>query len=113
MMDNTLKYKGYHGSVEYSAEDNILYGKVMGVRGLISYEGEDLSTLKVCFMESVDEYLASCEAEAVEPMGKLYGKIENVMISPDLHRDFEMYSIGKNKKMSEALEEAMKQYIAV
>jgi predicted HicB family RNase H-like nuclease len=35
-----LDYKGYAGSIEYSPEDNLLFGKVLGINGLISYEGE-------------------------------------------------------------------------
>ena len=38
-MNNTMEYKGYVGSVEFSEEDVIFYGKVMGIRSLISYEG--------------------------------------------------------------------------
>ena len=30
-----LKYKGYTGSVEFSNEDNCLYGKVQGLHGTI------------------------------------------------------------------------------
>ena len=30
-MKNTMEYKGYIGSVEFSEEDCILYGKVMGI----------------------------------------------------------------------------------
>ena len=29
-MNNTIQYKGYLGSVEFSEEDGIFYGKVMG-----------------------------------------------------------------------------------
>ncbi len=29
-MNNTIQYKGYVGSVEFSEEDGIFYGKVMG-----------------------------------------------------------------------------------
>ena len=44
-MKNTMEYKGYIGSVEFSEEDCILYGKVMGIRSLISYEGETAKEL--------------------------------------------------------------------
>ena len=113
MIDSTIKYMGYQGTVEYSAEDNLLYGKVIGINGLISYEGEDLSTLKQCFVESINDYLAQCEAEGIPPMRPAYGKIDNINISPELHRDFELFFVKRNKKISEALEEAIKQYIAV
>ncbi len=44
-MNNTIQYKGYIGSVEFSEEDSIFYGKVMGIRSLISYEGESAREL--------------------------------------------------------------------
>jgi predicted HicB family RNase H-like nuclease len=34
-----LEYKGYTGTIEYSKEDDLLYEKVLGIKGLISYEG--------------------------------------------------------------------------
>lgn len=44
-----LKYKGYRGSVEYSLEDNILFGKIIGIKGLISYDGKTIEELKKAF----------------------------------------------------------------
>ena len=41
-----LKYKGYTGSVDYSEEDNCLYGKVLGMsKNMITYEGQDVNEL--------------------------------------------------------------------
>ena len=37
-MSNTIEYKGYIGSVEFSEEDGVLFGKVMGIRALVYYE---------------------------------------------------------------------------
>jgi ABC-2 type transport system ATP-binding protein len=34
-----MEYKGYVGSVEFSENDGVFYGKVQGIRSLISYEG--------------------------------------------------------------------------
>ena len=39
-MKNTMEYKGYLGSVEFDEEEGLLFGRVMGIRSLISYEGE-------------------------------------------------------------------------
>ena len=54
---NTIQYKGYVGSVEFSEEDRIFYGKVMGVRSLISHEGENEKELLNDFHAAVDDYL--------------------------------------------------------
>ena len=62
-MNNTIQYKGYVGSVEYSEEDGIIYGKVMGIRSLISYEGESAKVLLGDFHGAFDDYLATCMGE--------------------------------------------------
>jgi len=57
-MNNLLEYKGFYGTVEYSAEDNLLYGKVIDLPNvLIMYDGDSLESLKKDFMESIDFYL--------------------------------------------------------
>lgn len=56
-MNNTLQYKGFVGSIEYSDEDNSFYGKVLGIRSLISYEGEKMHDLIDDFQRAVDSYI--------------------------------------------------------
>ena len=111
-MNELFEYKGYHGSIEYSVEDNILYGKVMGIRGLISYEGETLAALKNDFIDAIDDYLLTCEQEGREPMKPYCGNLD-IKISPDLHKKLQMYSKSKNLKPDEIIEAAIKNYIAV
>ena len=55
---DNLKYRGFEGSVEYSEADHCFYGKTLGQDKIcITYEGDDLASLKTDFKESVDEYL--------------------------------------------------------
>lgn len=56
-MNNTIQYKGYVGSIEFSEEDGIFHGKVMGIRSLISYEEENAKDLINDFHAAVDDYL--------------------------------------------------------
>lgn len=60
-MNSILRYKGYSGTVEYSADDNIFFGKVIGVGSLISYEGQNRNELRINFKAAVDEYLILCD----------------------------------------------------
>jgi predicted HicB family RNase H-like nuclease len=66
-MSQTLQYKGYDGSVEYSAEDRVLHGSLLGIRDAIIYEGIDVDSLESNFRAAVDEYLAFCAAEGKIP----------------------------------------------
>lgn len=64
-MNNTIQYKGYVGSVEFSEEDGVFYGKVMGIRSLISYEGENAKELLDDFHGAIDDYLEICKKESI------------------------------------------------
>ena len=64
---NTMTYKGYVGSVAYSDKDNVFFGKIEGIDGLVNFEGESVSQLQKAFHEAVDDYLAYCEDEGICP----------------------------------------------
>ena len=80
-----LEYKGYKGSVEYSKEDNCLFGKVQGMsKALILYEGQTLDELREDFEAGVDSYLEGCKADGVEPAKPYSGRL-NLRMSSELH----------------------------
>lgn len=54
---DTMEYKGYFGSVEFSEADGVFFGKVQGIRSLISYEGASEKELVEAFHGAVDDYL--------------------------------------------------------
>ncbi len=62
-----MEYKGYTGSIEFSAEDNVYFGKIIDIRSLISYEGENKEQLFEDFKGSVDDYLTLCEENGIVP----------------------------------------------
>ena len=55
---NTMTYKGYLGSVSYSEKDQVFFGKVESINGLVNFEGESVKELTNAFHEAVDDYLA-------------------------------------------------------
>ena len=83
---NTLKYKGYVGSVAYSEPDLVFLGKIEGIDDLVNYEGESVTELTAAFHEAVDDYLAYCEDHGLKPE-KSYTGTFNVRISPMTHRE--------------------------
>ena len=56
-MKNTVVYKGFTGSIEFSETDKLFYGKVQGIKHLISYEGSNTAELIKDFHLAVDGYL--------------------------------------------------------
>lgn len=80
-----LEYKGYKGSVEYSKDDNCLFGKVQGMsKALIAYESQTLDELRQDFEAGIDSYLEGCRADGVEPAKPYSGRL-NLRITSELH----------------------------
>lgn len=56
-MKNILKYKGFIGSVNFSAEDRAFYGKVEGINDLVTFEGTTVDELEDAFKYMVEEHV--------------------------------------------------------
>lgn len=63
----TMNYRGYTGSINYSAVDWVYYGQVLGIKGLISYEVKTLAALQQDFAGAIDDYLDMCAEQKVRP----------------------------------------------
>lgn len=109
-MSNLLSYKNYNGTVEYSKEDKCLYGKVIGLKSLLSYEGDSVQDLEIDFQNVIDDYLNDCEERGVQPEQPYKGTF-NVRISPDLHRTIATYAIEHGKSLNAAVEEAIEHMV--
>lgn len=82
----TLKYKGFIGSIEIQHEDDTLYGKVLGLEKgiLITYEGNTIRELKEDFMNAVEDYIAHRKEHHL-PLHKSYSGSFNIRLTPELH----------------------------
>jgi len=80
-----MKYKGYVGRVEFDDEAEIFHGEVAGARGVITFQGKSVDELKKAFRESVDDYLAFCEARGEEPDKPFSGRFMT-RVAPELHQ---------------------------
>ena len=113
---NTMTYKGYIGSVNYSDKDQVFFGKIEGINGLVNFEGESVKELTTAFHEAVDDYLAYCEDEGIKP-DKSYTGILNVRLTPNIHRQIAMLAlqagISINAYIKDALEEKVEEAVAV
>lgn len=110
-MNNTIEYKGYIGSVEFSEEDSVFHGKVQGIRALISYEGSTAQELIDDFHTAIDDYLELCEEENIEPE-KAYKGSFNVRISPELHKKAVVYAYSQQTSLNRVMEDALYNYIS-
>lgn len=112
-MNNIMVYKGYIGSVEFSEADELFYGKVMGIRSLISYEGTTAKELITDFHGAVDDYLALCEDQGIKPETAYKGSLNIRFKNSDVHRRAAMYAIMHNQSLNSFIEEAVEEKLAM
>src|SRR3954468_18713654 len=80
-----MQYKGYAGVVEGDEEAGILFGRVIGLRDVITFQGETVAQAREEFRNSVDDYLAFC-AERGEPPEKPFSGRFLLRMEPAIHR---------------------------
>ena len=106
-MSNVIQYKGYFTNVEYSQEDQILFGKIEGIRDLVTFECENAGEVEQAFKEAVDDYLEFCEEEGKDPNKSFSGSF-NVRVSPELHRDIWAAATKRDMTLNAYVNEALR-----
>ena len=62
-----LKYKDYVGATEVDEEAGVIFGRVLGLRDVITFQGETVGEARRSFEESVDFYLKMCADRGEAP----------------------------------------------
>ena len=106
-----LEYKGYTGSIEYCREDNLLYGKVLGMNGLISYEGASGKDLESDFEVAVDTYIAECKESGITLEKPFKGSF-NVRVSPELHQKAALLAMKEKMSLNRFVAESIEEQIS-
>ena len=108
--DNMMRYKGYCAKPEYSVDDRIFYGRILGIDDLVDFSSADATQIETEFHSAVDEYIAFCEEIGKTPQ-KAYSGMFNVRISPELHRSISMCARAKGVSLNKAVEQAIAAYV--
>lgn len=105
-MSDYLEYKGYKGSIEYSREDKELVGKVLFIDSLLMYSGPSVEEITSAFENVIDDYIAHCERNGVQP-NKAFSGSFNVRVGPELHRKAVLAAKQSNQKLNEFVRDAI------
>lgn len=74
-MNNILEYKGFKAKIEFSADDNVFFGYLIGIDDVVSFHAETVEKLKSVFRESVDFHIEVCEEVGKVPKKQYSGKV--------------------------------------
>ncbi|HSH29131.1 MAG TPA: type II toxin-antitoxin system HicB family antitoxin [Thiohalobacter sp.] len=55
-----MKYKDYEAVIQFDEDDQVLHGRVINVRDVISFHGESIEEVRQAFEQAMGDYLADC-----------------------------------------------------
>ena len=109
-MKDVLNYKGFIGSVHFSADDTIFFGKVEGINDLITFKRESVKELIDAFHSVVDEHINDCERENISTEKSYKGSF-NIRLSPELHRRIAISAKMRGESINKFIAETLSQSI--
>jgi predicted HicB family RNase H-like nuclease len=92
-------YKGYIGQFEVDTETDLIRGKVINTRDIITFHGSTVNEAQQAFRDSVDDYLEFCASLGEAPEKPYSGKLL-VRLTPKLHQDLDILAKSRGKSIN-------------
>ena len=105
-MNDILQYKDYLASLSFSTDDEVFYGKILGIDDLVTFEGTSVKELQTAFQDAAEDYITTCHQVGKEP-NKTYKGTFNVRIPSDLHKAAAVYAAHNNISLNDFVKTAI------
>jgi len=102
-----LRYKNYFGEVAFDSEAKIFYGEVIGIKDVITFQGETVKELEQAFKDSVDDYLLWCKEREEAPEKTYSGKL-HLRITPELHAHLALEALRNKISLNNLISEKLR-----
>jgi len=110
-MDNTISYKGFKAKIEFSADDNVFFGRLLGMRDIVTFHGMTVKELRAAMKETVEFYLEVSKKTGNSVRKHYSGKVQ-LRLPDALHAKIAEAAAAAGKSINEwgkeALESAVK-----
>jgi predicted HicB family RNase H-like nuclease len=101
-----IEYKGYTGMMEVDPEAGIIFGRVIGLTDIITFQGGTVAEAVQAFHDSVDDYLEWCAEKGDTPGRPFSGKFI-LRIDPNLHRKLAIAAEANHKSLNAFVAETL------
>ncbi len=99
-MNSTLKYKGFTAKIDFSADDGVFVGRVLGIDDIVIFHGTTVAELKKEFKESIEFHLEVCAKESKRTKKSFSGKVL-LRLPSELHARISEVAASKGKSINE------------
>lgn len=105
-MIDRIRYKEFIGSVHFSADDEVFFGKIEGINDLVTFEGASVNQIKKAFKGAVEDYVELCN-EIGKKVFKSFKGSFNVRINPELHSKAFEQALEEGKTLNQFVQDAI------
>ena len=61
-----LEYKGYHTTMTYDSDDNVYFGRIIGIFDFVGFHAGSIDEFEKAFHRAVDNYLDFYEEQHIQ-----------------------------------------------
>ena len=105
-----MEYQGYRAIATFDDEVGVFHGEVVGIRDVVTFQGETVAELRAAFRDSVDEYLKFCVEKGQEPNRPFSGRV-SLRMSPDIHQAASTAAQTEGKSLNAWLSDAIEREV--
>ena len=109
-MRNILSFRGFTARIEFDSNDNVFFGRVLGVRDIIGFHGETVEELTADFHNAINHYLDVCEQRGEKPQKAYSGKL-TLRIPPNIYADIAAAAAHTGKSINKWVADTFEQVI--
>ena len=99
-------YKGYAGQIEVDVEADILFGRVLDINDVVTFQGKTVAEARQEFHNSVDDYLEFCAELEREPDRPFSGNLP-YRTTPENHRKIFIAAKKSGKSINAWMDEVL------
>ena len=103
-----MMYKGYIGKVAYDDDAKIFHGQFIGLKDVITFQGESVKELEQACKDSINDYLAFCRELGQNPEKTFSGKV-HVRLDPSVHANLVMQAAVKGISLNDLISSKLSQ----
>ena len=104
---NTMTFKGYSARIQYDEQDEIFFGRLMGINDGVSFHADNTAELKAAFHEAVEDYIETCAKVGKKPEKPFSGQIM-VRVDPAVHAGAALAAQLAGKSLAKWTEEKLR-----
>jgi predicted HicB family RNase H-like nuclease len=107
---NSMTYRGYFAKINFDERDGIFWGKVIGIKDSLTFEGETVAQLTEDFHSAINHYLADCKQNGRIPDKPYSGKL-TLRVSPGIHAEIAAAAAHAGKSLNKWVADTLNQVV--